>query len=74
MDDQNADIVGYEYTTEDGARWRVTGTDAVLGLAYVNVRRVRTDGSIGHGTEGMRVQRTSDVRRRKQLEHQAARS
>jgi hypothetical protein len=72
MHDPNADLIGYEFTnySEGGSRWRVIGSDAVLGVNYVELRRVDDDGNIDSSRRGMRVQPVATVRRRRQLEQE----
>lgn len=71
MDDPNADLVGYEYeiTGDPPTRWRVTGTDVVLGSQYVSSRRVDVTPP-SFGCFDSRVQTASAIRRRKQLEQE----
>jgi len=68
MTDPNADLVGYEFEKRDGTRWRVTGTDPVLGANYVRTYRVFNNGELARAPHGLHVRGAESIRRRQQLE------
>src|SRR5574340_45551 len=74
----NRDLIGYELVITDSGptpqRWRVTGSDNVLGPSYVQLRRIVSvnDDAAAIARGGMRVQNAGVVRRAMQLERDAA--